>query len=152
MYSKGMTSNLTKLFRRNLEQLSAELEAYATETALWTLVGDIKNSPGTLTLHIVGNLNHFIGATLGHSDYVRDRDAEFSRQDVPREELLEMVEDTRLMLERVLPDLDKDTLEGLYPQEVLGYPMTTQYFLIHLFGHLSYHLGQINYHRRLMAV
>ena len=93
MYSKAMTSNLTKLFGRDLEKLSAELEAYATETALWTLVGDIKNSPGTLTLHIVGSLNHFIGATLSHSDYVRDRDAEFSRQDVPREELLEMVED-----------------------------------------------------------
>ena len=113
--------------------------------------GDIKNSAGTLTLHLVGNLNHFVGKVLGHTDYARDREAEFSRRDVPRAELLEHVQDTKTMIERVLSSLNVTALEEVYPLEPLGYPMTIRYFLLHLFGHLSWHLGQINYHRRLQV-
>jgi len=147
-----MTSDLIKLFGRDLEKLSAELEQYPSEASIWTLSGDIKNSAGTLTLHLVGNLNHFVGKVLGHSDYIRDRDAEFSRQGVPRAALLESVHDTKTTIERVLSSLNATSLEEMYPLEALGYPMTTGYFLLHLFGHLSWHLGQINYHRRLIAV
>jgi hypothetical protein len=59
---------------------------------------------------------------------------------------------TITMLETTLPTLTSAVLEETYPLEVLGYPMSTQYFLIHLYGHLNYHLGQVNYHRRLVAV
>jgi uncharacterized damage-inducible protein DinB len=41
-------------------------------------------------------------------------------------------------------------LTSQYPLQVLGYPMTTTYFLVHLYGHLNYHLGQVNYLRRLL--
>jgi len=147
-----MTSDLTTLFRRDLEKLSAELEAYPSEASIWAVSGDIKNSAGTLTLHLVGNLNHFIGKVLGHSDYVRDRDAEFSRRNVPRAELLEQVQNTKTMIEHALPSLNAASLEDLYPLEPLGHSMTTGYFLLHLYGHLSWHLGQVNYHRRLLAL
>ena len=146
-----MTTDLIKLFWRDLEKLSAELEAYPSEASIWSVSGDIRNSAGTLTLHLLGNLNHFVGKVLGHSDYLRDRDAEFSCRDVPRAELLEHVQNTKTTIERVLSSLNVPSLEEKYPLEVLGYPMTTGYFLLHLLGHLSWHLGQINYHCRLAA-
>jgi hypothetical protein len=146
----GMTEALIALYRRDLERFVAELEAYADESLLWQIAGDIKNPAGNLALHIVGNLNTFVGDVLGNTGYVRDRPAEFSRRDVPRAELVEQLRQTANMIERVLSSPELVSLEDPYPQEVLGYPMTNQYFLIHLYGHLNWHLGQVNYHRRLM--
>jgi Protein of unknown function (DUF1572) len=145
-----MTEHLMALFQRDLEKLIVELEAYTDEGKLWKLAGEIKNSPGNLVLHLHGNLNHFVGKILGNLEFVRDREAEFSRSNVPRAELIEMVRATIAMLETVLPTLSLEDLEKPYPLEVLGYPMTTGYFLIHLYGHLNWHLGQVNYHRRLV--
>jgi Protein of unknown function (DUF1572) len=145
-----MTDHLAKLFKRDLEKLIAELEAYPTEQQLWKLAGDIKNPAGNLVLHLHGNLNHFIGKILGNLEFVRDRESEFTRKDVSRVELIAMVRATSAMLETVLPSLGLEDLEKPYPLEVLGYPMTTGYFLIHLYGHLNWHLGQVNYHQRLV--
>jgi uncharacterized damage-inducible protein DinB len=146
-----MTSELLKLYRRDLEKLIAELEAYPSEESLWRVTGEIKNSAGNLALHLIGNLNHFIGVKLGGTDFIRDRDSEFALKNVPRAEIIEKLRDTLAVLETTLPKLDAAVLEETYSLEVMGYPMTTGYFLIHLYGHLSYHLGQINYHRRLVA-
>jgi hypothetical protein len=143
-----MTEHLLTLFKRDLEKLVTELKAYNDESKLWLLAGEIKNSPGNLVLHLHGNLNHFVGKILGNLEFVRDRESEFSRSDVPRAELITMVHATSTMLETVLPTLEN--LEKPYPLQVLGYPMTTGYFLIHLYGHLNWHLGQVNYHRRLV--
>jgi Protein of unknown function (DUF664) len=145
-----MTDHLLALFKRDLEKLVLELEAYSDESKLWKLAGQIKNAPGNLVLHLHGNLNHFVGKILGNLEFVRDREAEFSRTDVPRAELMAMVHATSAMLETVLSAFSLDDLEKPYPLEVLGYPMTTGYFLIHLYGHLNWHLGQVNYHRRLI--
>jgi Protein of unknown function (DUF1572) len=145
-----MTEHLLALFKRDLEKLVTELEAYTDESKLWALAGEIKNSPGNLVLHLHGNLNHFVGKILGKLEFVRDREAEFSRSNVPRTELIAMVRATSAMLETVLPALSPEDLEKPYPLEALGYPMTTGYFLIHLYGHLNWHLGQVNYHRRLV--
>ncbi len=147
-----MISDILPLYRRDLEQLIRELEAYPNEHSLWSVMGEIKNPAGNIALHVIGNLNHFIGVGLGQTDFKRDREAEFSRRDVPRAEIVQGLRSTLTMLERVLPNLDSEALEAIYPQEVLGYPMSTQYFLIHLYGHLNWHLGQINYHRRLTGV
>jgi hypothetical protein len=147
-----MTTNLVFLYRRDLEKLIAELEAYTAEADIWRTTGEIKNPAGNLALHLIGNLNHFIGVKLGTSNFVRDRDAEFSLRDVPRAELVQQLRQTISMLETTLPTLDAAVLEAPYPLEVLGYPMTTGFFLIHLYGHLNYHLGQVNYHRRLVMV
>jgi Protein of unknown function (DUF1572) len=145
-----MTEHLMALFKRDLEKLIVELEAYMDEGKLWKLAGEIKNSPENLVLHLHGNLNHFVGKILGNLEFVRDRESEFTRKDVPRAELIAMVRATSTMLETVLPSLNAEDLEKPYPLEVLGYPMTTGYFLIHLYGHLNWHLGQVNYHRRLV--
>ena len=145
-----MTEHLMALFKRDLEKLIAELEAYTDEHKLWVRAGEVKNPAGNLVLHLHGNLNMFVGKVLGNLEFVRDREAEFSRSNVPRAELIAMVQATIAMLERVLPSLNAEDLEKPYPLEVLGYPMTTGYFLIHLYGHLNWHLGQVNYHRRLI--
>lgn len=145
-----MTNHLIQLFRRDLEKLVAELAAYPNEDAIWAHAGEIKNPAGNLVLHLHGNLNHFVGKVLGGTDFVRDREAEFTKSGVPRAALIEMVKDTITMLENALGRLGPDQLEQPYPLEVLGNPMTTGYFLTHLYGHLNWHLGQINYHRRLI--
>ena len=146
-----MTHSLIALFQRDLTKLSQELEAYPSEESLWLVAHDITNPAGNLTLHLVGNLNQFIGVVLGDTGYQRNRDAEFGSRDIPKAELISMVQATSTMIESVLKDVNVFALEQPYPQEVLGYPMTTSYFLIHLYGHLNWHLGQINYHRRLTA-
>ena len=144
-------TTLKSIYKRDLEKLGQEIGLYRDEEAIWKTDGDVTNSAGNLCLHLIGNLKHFIGATLGGSGYVRQRDLEFSTSGRPRAELLKGVDET---LEVVLASLDKVTPEQLeqdYPVVVFADmgAMTTGYFLTHLATHLSYHLGQINYHRRL---
>lgn len=145
-----ITESLRSLFNRDLNKLKTEIEAYQNEENLWIIDKSIANSAGNLCLHLVGNINHFIGARLGKTGYVRHRELEFSLKDIPRAELIEKIEATTAMIDSVLPQLSEEDLKKEYPLEALGYKMATDYFLIHLIAHLDYHLGQINYHRRLL--
>lgn len=144
------TSNLITLICRDLAKLKLEIESYPYEKQIWKIEKHIANSAGNLCLHLVGNLNAFIGATLGNSGFVRDRDSEFALKDVPRLELVSRIEQTIQMIKEVLPTLTQNQLSSEYPMLVLKEKTTTEYFLIHLAMHLSYHLGQVNYHRRLI--
>ncbi|MBW7675370.1 DinB family protein [Chryseobacterium chendengshani] len=147
-----ITQSLKILYTRDLNKLKTEIESYQNKEALWKIDKDILNSGGNLCLHLVGNLKHFFGAILGNSGYVRNREEEFSLKNIPKSELIQQVEETLNVVISTLDQLSKEDLAKEYPIEPLGYKMTTEYFLIHLFGHLSYHLGQINYHRRLLDV
>ena len=140
-------STFLPIFRRNLEHLKRELEAYDDESDLWTTPGSISNSAGTLALHLVGNLNHFIGTKLGGTGYVRDRDAEFSQRGVPRARMLRSIDDTIDMLESVLPEVDEARLAET-TETPFGDSVPWAQWLTHLTGHLGYHLGQLSYHRR----
>ena len=141
---------LIKLFKRDLTTLKEEIGLYKNEANLWSIDGSITNSAGNLCLHIIGNLNHFIGATLGETGYVRQRDLEFSQKNVAKPELIEQIDATSNMIENVLTKLTEIELRQEYNHRVFKEPMTTEYFLSHLAMHLAYHLGQINYHRRLL--
>jgi Protein of unknown function (DUF1572) len=99
---------------------------------------------------LMGNLRTYIGKNLGNVPYIRNREAEFSSKNIPKETILFMIEETKSIVLKTLESLNIKQLEAIYEENVLGYEMTTQYFLIHLYGHLNYHLGQINYHRRLL--
>ncbi|WP_228420324.1 DinB family protein [Chryseobacterium sp. 5_R23647] len=147
-----MTESIKSLFTRDLNRLKKEIESYQDEEVIWKIDKNILNSAGNLSLHLVGNINHFIGSILGKSGYVRNRELEFSLKNIPRTELIDKIEKTIEILHSSLDKLSEEDLKKKYPIEALGYPMTTEYFLIHLFGHLGYHLGQINYHRRLLDV
>ena len=146
-----MTTSLINLFIRDLDKLNDEILAYPDEFVLWEIDASIKNSGGNLALHIMGNLNHFIGAILGNTNYIRQRDKEFNDKNIPREIIIDQIKDIKNILNDVLSSLNNEILSRNYPIEVFGKPMSTEYFLIHLYGHLNYHLGQINYHRRLLS-
>ena len=141
---------LSELFERDLIKLKSEIEQYPDEADLWKKPGEVPNSAGNLCLHLNGNLQHFIGATLGDTGYVRDREAEFSSTDVPRETMLADIDTTLSVVRSTLAKLTDADLAANYPIEPFGHTMTTGWFLVHLATHLTWHLGQINYHRRVL--
>ena len=104
-----------------------------------------------LCLHIVGNLNHFIGAEFGNTGYIRQRELEFSLKDVPKSELIRQINEVAEIVENTLKLLTKEDLQKEYSRRVFEEKMTTEFFLTHLTTHLAYHVGQINYYRRLIG-
>lgn len=149
-----LARELARLFDRDLAQLREEIGSYPDEPSVWALRDGILNSGGTLALHLCGNLQHFVGALLGRTGYVRDREAEFSDRDVPRAAILARIDEARAAVSETLAGLDGEALEGRFPGAApgsLGDAPTTRLMLVHLSGHLAYHLGQVNYHRRLLA-
>lgn len=146
-----LTEILIQLYERDIAKLKGEVEQYTDEADLWKTGGKITNSAGNLTLHLIGNLKHFIGAVLGGSGYIRDRDTEFSDAGVARDTLLTAIDETAAVVKATLEHLTDADLANEYPLDVFGHPMTTDYFLVHLATHLNYHLGQINYHRRMLS-
>ena len=142
---------LTELYERDLNKLRDEIASYRDEADLWMLTDGISNSGGNLCLHLTGNLKHFFGAVLGENGYVRDRDLEFADKNVARSTMLADIDATKNVVLSTLAALTEEDLDKVYPIEVFGKPMTTGYFVTHLSTHFNYHLGQINYHRRLVA-
>ena len=141
---------LSQLFERDLTKLKADIKAYTNETDLWKTAEGISNSSGNLCLHLVGNLKHFVGKTLGNIPYERVREKEFSDKNIPIAVLEKSIGETLDGVLKTLQNLNDSELNSIYPINVFGKEMTTEWFLIHLYGHLNYHLGQINYHRRLL--
>lgn len=141
---------LLELFERDLNKLKTEISSYNNENNLWLIEKSISNSAGNLCLHLLGNLNHFVGAVLGNSGYVREREKEFTSKNVPRKELISNIEKLLEIIKQTIGKLTKEDFEETYPINVFQKEMTTGFFMIHLATHLNYHLGQINYHRRLL--
>jgi len=145
-----LTKTLIAIFTRDLNRLKIEIDSYQNEKNLWITDKNISNSGGNLCLHLIGNLNSFIGAELGKTGYIRNRPLEFSSKDIPKMELIGKIEATITVVTEALQKLTEDDLESEYPILVLPEKTSTEYFLIHISTHLTYHLGQINYHRRLL--
>ena len=143
--------NIEMILTSDLKKLRQEIEAYTDEQVIWEIIDGTSNSAGNLCLHLIGNLNTYIGAILGNTGYVRNRDLEFSLKKVPRALLLEDIDKVINVVKETFIKLADDQLTENYPSEVLGYPMTKLYFLTHLLTHFNYHLGQINYHRRILT-
>ncbi len=143
-------SSISNIILRDLDSLEREIALYPTTDSIWVVKGEIKNSAGNLALHLCGNLQHYIGAVLGKTGYVRDRPKEFSLKDISAKDLVLEIIRTKEAIKSTLPKIDPTSLEKEYPEKVFADPMTTQYFLVHLSAHLGYHLGQVNYHRRLV--
>jgi len=141
------------ILTRELDRVIREVEAYPKEADLWATPGSVKNSAGTLALHLAGNLEHFIGAGVGNTGYVRDRDGEFGDRDVPRAEIVRRLEAAKASIQTSLASLPDaavlSTYPGTAPASLGGDGVTTANFLTHLTWHLGWHLGQIDYHRRI---
>ncbi|RKS03130.1 DUF1572 family protein [Flavobacterium sp. 102] len=145
-----ITNTLSLLFDLNLKKLISEIELYKNEDDIWRIEKNISNSAGNLVLHIIGNLNTYIGKEIAKNNYVRNRELEFSTKNIPRKDLIESITEIRQVINKSLKTLTHKDLKREYPLLVLSEMTTTEYLLVHLATHLSYHLGQINYHRRFI--
>lgn len=145
-----MKETLLAAYMRGLDSLRSEIESYEQEANIWKVADGIINSGGNLCLHLIGNLNHFIGANLGKTGYVRARDLEFSDSGLSREELFSRIENVRSVVEKTLSELNDEALHDDYPEVLFELQMNNGAILAYMAGHLSYHLGQLNYHRRLL--
>jgi hypothetical protein len=145
-----LLTELIILFERDIDKLYKEIEAYSDEKVLWKTSNQISNSAGNLCLHLLGNLHSFVGHELGGFDYTRDREFEFGGKDVAKSQLLSDILKLKRVVISSLEGMDENLITENYPKEIFGKPMTNEYFLLHLFGHFNYHLGQINYHRRIL--
>ena len=148
---KEFITSIIKLMDRDLNKLETEIKLYPSNEALWQVSSGITNSGGNLCLHLCGNLQHFIGAILGNTGYVRNRENEFAAKGLTISELVKEIQQTIIAVRSTLEKLNPSLLTQDYPTKVFDYNMNTMHFLIHLTAHLEYHLGQINYHRRLLA-
>lgn len=142
---------LPELYERDLLKLKEEISLYKSEADLWLVKNEISNSAGNLCLHLIGNLNHFIGATLGNSGYVRTREVEFSSKNIPVKKLNTEVDEVIKIVMDTLGKLSNTDYEKDFPLLKHDKVVSTEHMLLHLLTHLSYHLGQINYHRRLIG-
>jgi uncharacterized damage-inducible protein DinB len=143
--------NVARVMVRDVNAVRRELEAYPDEASVWVLPPGVANSAGTLALHIAGNLQHFIGAVLGGSGYKRDRAAEFARRDVARSALIVELEAAIVAVGLGMSQVSEARLAEEFPEAIAGHRVNTGEWLIHLVAHLGYHLGQIDYHRRLVT-
>ncbi|MEZ5306274.1 MAG: DUF1572 family protein [Pyrinomonadaceae bacterium] len=134
-----------------LGSLREEIEKYEDSESLWAKIPATPNSGGNLCLHLIGNLNHFIGANLGGTGYVRTRDNEFSDSGISKDELILKIDETVEVVSRSLGNLSDDILGNDYPEMLFDTQFTNGEILVHMLGHFAYHLGQIDYHRRIVT-
>jgi hypothetical protein len=147
----SLSTELAALFRRDLPRLLQQLEAI-DDQHLWSVVPGVTNSAGNLMLHLNGNLREFVGRQIGGVDYARDRAREFAATGVPRADLVADLTGLAALIPGVLEQLTEERWDDLFPEQVLpGGPITNRQFVVHLYGHLNYHLGQIDYLRRALT-
>ncbi len=143
-----IASSFSEIILRDLEKFKEEIRLFPEER-LWSVQGDVKNSAGNLALHLAGNLKHFIGAVLGNSGFVREREKEFSDKNISKETLLAGLDETTAIIKKTLSELTNEQVMQIYPFDKFKEKATTLYALTHLTAHLNYHLGQVNYLRRM---
>lgn len=146
-----LAEDLTAVIKRDLRAVRREIGAFPDDASVWRTPPGIANSAGTLALHLAGNVQHFFGAVLGGSGYVRDRAAEFSRRDVPRAEIQAQLDAAIGAVEPGLSRVSDSTFQADFAEKIAGHTVSTGEWLIHLAAHLAYHLGQIDYHRRIVT-
>jgi uncharacterized damage-inducible protein DinB len=147
----AIKSAIASILERDLAALGREVTAFTDDSQLWVTLPGVPNSAGTLALHLAGNLQHFFGAVLGGTGYVRNRPAEFSRRNVSRVELLAEIEAARRAVRAALSRLSPNQLTAEYPETIAGSRIGTGEYLLHLLTHTAYHLGQIDYLRRVIT-
>lgn len=145
-----LNDELASFYERDLRKLIEEINLFRNEENLWETQGAIKNSSGNLVLHLIGGLNYLIGATLAKTGYIRNRDLEFTRKGVGREELVSELEKLIILINQTLAALTPPDLDAAFPIFFDKPNTSTRYVLMQLSLHLNYHLGQVNYLRRIL--
>ena len=147
----SISQGLAALFTRDLTRLIQELLAFPSDEILWQRAAGVKNSAGNLVLHLEGNLREYIGRQLGQVAYSRTREQEFALTGISRDDLIQRMEQVRELVVKAVAQLSDSELAAVYPEDVLQIPLSSHDFLVHLHGHLNFHLGQIDYLRRILT-
>jgi len=147
----NVSADIAALFERDLRRLSQEIAAFPDDELPWATLPGVSNSAGNLVLHLEGNLREYIGRQLGGIAYTRDRPAEFSRRGLSRVELKARVDSLRQIIPPVIFKMNEMSLEAPFPEVVHGRTLSARQYLLHLYGHFHYHLGQIDYLRRVLT-
>jgi uncharacterized damage-inducible protein DinB len=142
---------IATVMTRELKALRREVESYPSDAELWEAAPGITNPGGNLVLHLAGNIQYFVGAVLGGNGYKRYRDAEFGSRDLPKADLLREIDGALAAVETGMSKVSDADLKKPFPEAVGGVTPTTGAFLAHLAVHLGYHLGQVDYHRRIIS-
>jgi len=145
------TEGLSQLFARDLKRWKEQIETFPDDATLWKLAPGITNSAGNLTLHLEGNLRGFIGNEMAGIPYERRREDEFGLTGLPRTDLINRITAIETWLPEAVAKLTPEDLDREFPKQVWGRTIGTGQFLMHLYGHLNYHLGQIGYLRRMLT-
>jgi hypothetical protein len=143
-----LNSILAGFYERDLRRLIDEINAFKNEANLWKTQGSVKNSSGNLALHIIGGTNFFLGATLAKNGYVRNRDLEFTQKGMERKLIVAQLEALITLATQTLNA--QEDMDAEFPVAFDGAKNSKAYVLVQLLAHLNYHLGQINYLRRLL--
>ena len=144
-------TELAALIDRDLTRMAQEIDAFPDDGALWNTAPGVSNSAGNLVLHLEGNFRYYIGHHLGGVGYSRSRKQEFSQTGITREDLRARVDLLSKMIPKIVAGLSDADLNNEYPEVVFSRPLSTSQFLISLHGHFNYHLGQIDYLRRILT-
>lgn len=143
-------NKLQEQFLHYLNQLKEEISSFPSETAVWSTQGTVKNSPGNLAMHLCGNLKHNFGAVLLGNGYRRNREYEFSQKDTPKKVIITEIDSTISVVNEAFEKMKAEDLLRPFPADTFGSDQTIFSVILRLAFHLSYHLGQINYYRRMI--
>lgn len=140
-----ITAEIFSIFKKELENLSKEINSYPNEDSLWVNLPNKTSSAGALTLHLIGNIQQTIGILLYHPPKISHWE---TATKITRKQLTTEIELTIETLRLALSPMRDSELKREFPQKIDSESVTTGKVLIELFGHLTYHLGQIHYHRK----
>jgi hypothetical protein len=146
-----LLEELRTLLLRDVAGVERELDLYPDEVSLWKTLPGLPNSAGNLILHLTGNLQHFFGASLANTGYVRNREAEFTTQGVTQADLKKELTNAKQAVVAAFNKLSVEGLEQPFPVPITDTHLPTRLAILQLITHLAYHLGQLDYHRRVVT-
>ena len=145
------TSDVVQVLVRELEGARREVGLFPDDDTLWRTPPGLPNSAGNLAVHLAGNIQHYIGAMLGQTGYTRDREGEFSTRTGARQSVMDELAKAVAVVRTTLPTLTAEQLAEPAVDRELPSSLSLGRFLLHLATHAAYHLGQIDYARRLVT-
>lgn len=140
-----VTSTLASYYEEVRDKIHSWLAPISTEQ-LWTRPYPYGNSIGHLLLHLTGNLNHYIGARIAGTGYVRNRPLEFSdASGRPKEQVLADFDRAIDMVASTIRKQRPEDLTAPYSDPTEPCSNTNFAAFLRMAAHAYHHTGQIIY-------
>lgn len=143
--SNTIANGLSYVYQDYARRVHALAEPLSEEQ-FWRKPYPYGNSFGHLTLHLVGNLNYYIGTQIARTGYVRDREREFTeRNPPPKQAVFRQLDEAVGLVVQTLETQTAETWSQEY--QAVGAEHTKDHFGIFLrcAAHFNHHLGQMIY-------